>query len=131
MCKKFLSTLAIAASCLLGSSFVQAAPAVVVNPAGGCGLFDGNGDYIYFEQRPQAVTRSVWTQSENGITMWQCNVRLAPSSSGQAVHFDAKSTGAGCFIVSPLPNFFITTNDWKETVSANGDATLTCRSQYQ
>jgi hypothetical protein len=122
MNKKINLTLAtMAVACFTGTA-AYAAPAVVINPAGGCSLFDGNGGIAVTTD-----TQSVSTQSANQNTMVKCQATVTPPSYGQAAQFDAVSTNLSCGIVSPLPPFIIATNDWKETVSASGQATLICR----
>ena len=122
MFKKTILTLVVTASCVFGFSSVQAAPAVVLNPAGGCGLFDGNAFIVFTTD-----SRSVSTQSQNQNAVLKCHASVTAPASGTAVRFDAISTGLACFIASPLPPFIIITNDWEETVSASGQATITCR----
>ncbi len=77
-------------------------------------------------------TQIVATQSQNGNTSLKCQATGLANSSGMAVHYDIDDNpilpGALlCLIMSPLPPFFIVTEDWQETVSSSGQATLSCK----
>lgn len=104
----------------LAAPVAQAAPAVVVNPAGGCSLFDGNGNFAFTTD-----TKVTATQSNNDNSKLTCKADVTPSAAGGAARFDSASTGGIlCGIVSPFG--FQVTDQWHETVSASGEATLTC-----
>jgi len=83
----------------------------------GCILLDGNG-------APTAATadRTVVTSSGNGNL--NCTAQVTPSASGHAATFDFASTGLLCSV--PGGGF---TDKWHETVSASGNATLSCHSK--
>lgn len=103
----------------LAAPVAHAAPAVVINPAGGCGLFDGDGNFAFTND-----TKVTATQSSNGNSKLTCKATVTPSAAGRAAHFDFASTGALCGINNPFgPQV---TDQWNETVSASGEATLTC-----
>ncbi|RDJ98787.1 hypothetical protein DLM46_32155 [Paraburkholderia lacunae] len=97
----------------------QAAPAVVINPAGGCGLADGNGSFVFTTD-----TKAIVTQSNNSNSMFQCQANVPPSASGSAARFDFASTGALCGLYTSTG--LQVTDQWHETVAASGQATLIC-----
>lgn len=103
----------------LAAPVANAAPALVINPAGGCTLFDGNGSFAFTND-----TKVIATQSNNNNSKLTCKATVTPSSAGNAARFDFGSTGILCGIPNPLG--FQTTNQWHQTVSASGEATLTC-----
>jgi len=80
----------------------------------GCGLFDGNGGFVFVA----VGTHSVEITNGNAVTI--CKAAGVPNSNGKAVHWDNSNTGDQCFIAGGL------TTDWNETVSASGEATLRC-----
>ncbi len=83
-----------------------------------CGILDGNGVVV-----GTTNSMAVITQSANGNAMLRCQADVTPPSSGQAARFDNASTGLLCSI----PGVGATAN-WHETVSADGHATLICKS---
>jgi hypothetical protein len=95
--------------------------AVVINDQG-CGLFDGNGGFAFADSDHVVVTPS-------GNQHLKCRADVTPPASGKAVHYDTDNNpfgpGTVCAIVTPAG--FVTTEDWRETVSASGRATLTCK----
>ena len=107
--------------CMLVSGVAVATPAVVINPAGSCGVLDGNGGFT-----STTDTQVVATYSKNGNTMLKCKAKGLANDTGRAAHFDYASTSTLCVIGGPVPSV---TSDWKETVSADGNATLICRSE--
>jgi hypothetical protein len=88
--------------------------AVVVNDLG-CGLFDGNGGAVVSDE-----SHSVITMNKNGNGVAVCKATVTPSSTGKTVHYNNASTGGLC----ETPAGF--TDDWQETVSADGQATVSC-----
>lgn len=84
-----------------------------------CGLFDGDGGFVYTED-----TMILGAHSANGNSKLTCKAKDVPNSTGRAVVFNFENTGALCGIFSP--HGFLTTDDWQETVSASGVATLQC-----
>ena len=97
--------------------------AVVIDPAGPCGLPDGNGG-VYITNDTQVVG----AHSANGNSKLTCKAIGVPNDTGSAVRWDAASFGSLCGI--PSPHGLILTDDWKATVSSEGDATLQCRFKF-
>jgi hypothetical protein len=87
--------------------------AVIVN-GGACALFDGDGNLVVV---PDGFFLVV-TPSGNRVN--QCRAFGLDNPTGQAVHFDFASTGVLCSAGGVL------TEDWRETVSASGNAVITC-----
>jgi hypothetical protein len=115
--KALLGSVVVFAGMTFGVSIANANP--VIFP-GGCVLFDGNG---VLGMATGARTHIVCTPSGNVNAF--CKADVTPSKSGTAAHFDFSSTNNFCTIVCPTgPE---KTNDWKETVSASGEATLQCK----
>lgn len=85
----------------------------------GCSLLDGDGGYAYTEETHQVVT-----PNERGVTVLSCSAKVLPSSTGRAVHHDG-SDGGTCWIVRDGTS--VRAEAWQETVSASGEAKLTCR----
>jgi len=108
----------ISAVLALWGGAASADPAVVIR-GDGCGLFDGNGDFAFTTD-----TQIVATQSQDGNAHLRCQADVPPSSSGGAAKFDFESTGSFCGILTPFD--FEVTDQWHETVSASGKATLIC-----
>jgi hypothetical protein len=76
----------------------------------GCALFDGDGNLALATGTSAVIT-------SQGIHI-KCQVKGLPNSTGKAQHFDFDNTGFTC-IGEDEPT-------WHETVSASGNATLTC-----
>jgi hypothetical protein len=108
-----LALAAAAGGTVLVVSPASADGAVVIDDAG-CGLLDGDGGFAVADS-----DHAVVTPSGNGVL--KCKAEVTPPSSGQAAHFDFGSTGLLCGTPAGV------TDDWKETVSASGEATLTCK----
>ena len=122
MKKSFFMATCLATLIAGGISVAQAAPAVVTRTEDGCGLLNGNGV-------PQFATdaKMTTTQSANGNATFQCRADVTPAASGGAVQFDFNSTGFSCGVPNPDPvKESQMTQHWQETVSASGEATLTC-----
>lgn len=117
--KKYLILTAATALFAMTASVAQAAPAVVINPAGGCTLLDGNGSFTFTTD-----TKMTATQSNNSNSKLTCKATVTPATAGGAARFDFASTGIVCGIANPFG--FQTTDQWHQTVSASGEATLTC-----
>ncbi len=103
----------------LGASAALADPAVVIRQES-CVLLDGDGNVVATTDVAQIVT----TQSANGNVDVQCDADVSPASSGKAARFDFASTGLLCVFDTPFG--VETTDDWKETVSASGQAKIVC-----
>ena len=103
-----------------GAALVVAAPAtasnaaVHINNSGSCGLLDGNGGFAYATADMTVITHS-------GTANVVCKANVTPSSAGGSVTFNLANTG---FLCSTL-NGDVTSN-WSKTVSASGNATLSC-----
>jgi hypothetical protein len=70
-------------------------------------------------------TKSTTANARNGVAIMKCQARGVPNSTGTAVNCDYASTGMPCSV--PSSNRAFVTRDWHETVSASGNAALTCR----
>jgi len=80
----------------------------------GCGLIDGNGGFAFTDTSHSVINVS------NSVT--KCSATVTPSVNGHAVVY----SGFGCG-VELRDGVFVTTYDSRETVSASGQATLTCK----
>lgn len=89
-----------------------------------CGLFDGNNN-----DSPILVgeLKNVILQSGDKVSMLKCTGNVTPPTTGRAVQYDYASTGIYCVIPNVLGAQI--TNKWHQTVSATGEATLTCLTQ--
>jgi hypothetical protein len=63
---------------------------------------------------------SLVLMNAGGKAMVKCSVKGVANSQGKAVRLDYESTGMLCFTAGGP------TEDWHETISASGNATLTC-----
>jgi hypothetical protein len=104
---------ALAGLTLLAASGAQA-QAVVINDDG-CTLFDGDGNFVLASSDHQVITNN-----SNGNCLVKCSVKKVANSTGRAVQFDFLSNSIPCN--TPCGP----TTHWHETVSATGNATLTC-----
>lgn len=91
----------------------QAAPAIRIDDFG-CNLLDGN-------KNPVSTDRSHAVVTSSGTSMLKCQVENVPNDTGRAVQWDYANTNLLCSTYGGL------TEDWKITVSASGQATLTCK----
>lgn len=87
--------------------------AVVINGAG-CNMLDGNGNGVFTD-----ISHAV--ETSNGRGVFNCKVTTAPSSGGGAVQWNLANTGLQCADTDGD-----LTNEWQETVSASGQAQLSC-----
>lgn len=81
-----------------------------------CGVMDGDGSF-------QMSTNSQVVITSSGVSMHRCSVKDVPNSSKRMVRYDFSSTGMVCWTAEGP------TEDWHETVSASGQATLVCLSK--
>ncbi|MDH3732957.1 MAG: hypothetical protein OEU54_05460 [Gemmatimonadota bacterium] len=88
-------------------------PGAIVIRDMGCGLLDGDGAPVFVSSDHAVIT-------PNGKTKLTCQARGLSNSTGRAVHHDFASTGMLCGTDLGF------TTQWHETVSASGNATLTC-----
>ncbi len=102
-----------------GIPVAQAAPAVLSRPDN-CGLLDGNGGVVW-----PVDAKVTATQSPNDNATVQCRADVTPAKSGDAVQFDFNSTGFLCGVPDSIGAVQMTQH-WEETVSASGNATITC-----
>ena len=109
-----LAALAMAVTALVPGSTMAASPkaAVVINDLG-CSLHDGDGNSIFVPTSHVVIT-------SNGHGLLVCKAKGVPNSTGHAVRFDHANTGSVCGTAAG------STNRWKLTVSAGGNATLSC-----
>jgi len=110
MARNIASALLVAV--VLFGNLAFAARAVHINDQT-CTLADGNGEFV---ETPPG--HGVITDSGNGNFL--CRADVEPSANGKAVLYNFKNTGASCG--TPDGD----TKDWQETVSAGGQAVLTC-----
>jgi hypothetical protein len=114
--KKTLLASVILAS--FGFSAQAFATQAVVITGEACGMLTPSGFTVTSD------TKKVSTNSANGNAMFQCKTDL-PDYTGGVQHYDQASTGLQCGILTETG--FVTTNDWHETISDSGQATLICK----
>ena len=113
-----LALLALAAPAAMLASSEHAA--VVITQEGGCLVRDSDGNKIYVGD-----VHKVITNSKNGNVTLRCQATDVPNTTGQAVHWDTNNTGGGkCGI--ELNGEMVFTDDWRQTLSADGQATTIC-----
>jgi hypothetical protein len=94
----------------------DAAPALVISDFG-CNLIDGNGAFAFTTD-----THGVVTNSNNDNAMMRCQAQVTPSPDGRAVRWSQDThPGLQCNVLGRL------TDDWRNVVSASGNATLICQ----
>ena len=124
MKKIFLIFLFACAVALIAQNANAGGPALVINPAGGCGLYDGNGVLVGTDD-----SQIVATQSNNGNALFKCQAKGLANDTGKAVQFDYDSTGllCGMYINDGSGGVILyLTENWHNTVSASGNSTLIC-----
>ena len=113
--------LLLGAASLLVAAQTSANSAALVIRDTGCNLFDGDGISTVADTDQAVVTSSG--------ALLTCKVTGVANSTGRAVHYDPDNNpffpGLQCGITDGEGGFLLTTQ-WKETVSASGNATLTC-----
>ncbi len=107
------------AALIAGGISVAQAAAVLTRPDD-CGLLDGNGGVVF-----PVDAKVTATPSPNDNAMVQCRADVTPADSGRAVQFDFNSTGFLCGVPDSKGAVQMTQR-WEETVSASGNATITC-----
>jgi hypothetical protein len=109
----------------LGISVAHADPAILIDPAGECGMLSASENGF-----PTVVvtnTQIVATTNENGITTYKCRSDINfENETGQAVVWNFDNLGLPCQI-RDHGNLLCSTEKWRETISKSGRATLTCR----
>ncbi len=118
MRKSFFVVTSLAALIAGGISVAQAG-AVHTDP-NDCGLLDGNGGVVF-----PVDARVTATPSPNDNATVQCRADVTPAKSGDAVQWDYNSTGFLCGVPDSTGAVQMTQH-WEETVSASGNATITC-----
>lgn len=111
---------------ILGAVALVAAVSVSASPArsavvvhdGFCQLFDGDGALV-------GVPDGFFAVTNNAGRMAKCVAKGVANSTGKAVHYDTNSFGGGVLCNANG----VLTDDWHETVSANGNAVITCRAK--
>lgn len=91
---------------------VRASDRAVVIKDSACMLLDGDGGVV-------AADGSISVTHKNGW-MFTCKAKDVPNASHHEVRYDSVSTGWPCMTDNGP------TDDWQETVSASGNATLSC-----
>jgi hypothetical protein len=79
-----------------------------------CAVLDAEGR-VAFGQNSMVLS------TPSGHSIVKCSVTGVNNSTGRAVRHDYESTGMTCMTAAGA------TTDWHETISASGNATLTCR----
>jgi hypothetical protein len=123
--RRTASTWIVAGVLLVGGSIAHAAPPLVQINVGGCTMSDGNGNTIISSDPKLKV--KVSTQSAKNTLTLTCEISNVPNDTGRAVIYNFANTGGGvCMITDPLRNVVRPADVWQETVSASGEAILTC-----
>src|SRR3954453_7609877 len=92
----------------LGPRVALASAAVVIRNSS-CDILDGNGNGVVSDGSHTVII-------SNGNGLLTCKATNVPNPTGRAVHWDAANTGYPCFTLAGI------TFDWKETISASGEA---------
>ena len=91
----------------------------------GCVLLDGDGGIVEADRNIVISTQST---GRNATLI--CKVKSVANSAGQAATYDSENNPLGpgvvCAILRPQQGVNVFTTDWKETVSASGNATIRC-----
>ena len=98
--------------------------AMVISDVGACGLLDGNG-------RPAVADSSHAVITPSGNESMTCQATVTPPAGGSAVQWDSTNPGSsdGMCGMPDGNGGTVPTSNWQETVSADGQATLTCHTQ--
>jgi hypothetical protein len=93
--------------------------AVVIN-GGGCVVRDANGVEVAATEVHKTITNN-----KNGNVTLRCQAKDVPNDTGSAVKWDYNNTGGRrCGI--DVNGVFAMTEDWQQTLSADGRATIVC-----
>jgi len=79
-----------------------------------CTLLDGDGNFV-------VANGIIEVHNDDGVTMLKCKAKGLANSTGAAVVWSIDNTGLPCNTTA-----YGSTDVWSETVSASGNATLTC-----
>ncbi len=115
--KSSLLVLALTAA-FAGNALAETSAAVVIRD-GGCGLYDGNGIMVFTTN-----TQTVATNSANANATLICKADVNPPANGKAAKYSPENAAEVC-VIGSTAGWFVT-NDYHETVSAKGKATLVC-----
>jgi hypothetical protein len=108
---------------MLFTSVVYADPAFIITE-GSCRMADGDGGSITSTDVKQVNSNS----PKNGNITLKCYATGVDNSTGKVVKYNFENTGAFCDTFETFPELSQqSTDDWKEVVSADGDAVLTCK----
>jgi len=110
----FAILLAVGAITLVAPSLANAEAAVVVTDAG-CGMLDGDGNFVASES-----SLSVTTNSANCNGTLTCKAKGVTNTAGTTVKFNFASTDLLCSTPAGL------TEQWQEVVTKSGQASLVC-----
>ena len=106
----------------------RAEGALVINPAAGCTVGVLNGGEIVWTSSDDA--RIVITQSSNGNAKYVCKITDVPNDTGSALHYDYQwildNLGVDFPCVYVEGSFVGISRDWRQIVSASGEAKLVC-----
>jgi len=116
---KKLSYFICASALSLFAFTAQAEPAVLIDGTT-CAMIDGNGGFVLTND-----TKTVVTNSANSNLMFKCKAEDVINDTGSAVTYDYSTSSIPCGIITDTG--FVLTEDWHETVSASGMATLICK----
>ena len=100
---------------------VQAASAIVINDQG-CGLFDGDGGGV--DAFSGHASRDHVVITDNNAHL-KCSKRGVANSTGKSVRYDSNNNPLSMGLICNINGQ--DTLNWHETVSASGNATLTCK----
>ena len=82
-----------------------------------CSILDGNKKFYLTSSKNSVV------YNKSGDIL-KCSAKKIPNKAKKAVKWNKGNTGYVCSTGHHI------TNDWSETVSANGNATLTCKFKF-
>jgi hypothetical protein len=83
----------------------------------GCVVFDGNGGLVFETNGGEVITHG-------GQDIEKCSITGVPNDTGMAVNYDTNNNPV--FVGLECGTDSGSTTNWHETVSAAGNATLTC-----
>jgi hypothetical protein len=78
-----------------------------------CAMYDGYGNLIY-------STGTTTVSADQLKAKLTCKARGVPTPGGGTIYFNYDNTGHGCQVIGQF------TNDWEESVTDRGIATMTC-----
>ena len=107
---------------LLGVTLPVGAASNPVILEGSCFLLDGNGAFVSGPRSGNQV--EVVTESD-GSLVGSCRAVLAPASDGGPREWNHVNTGLSCTVMAH--GRLTQTQDWREEISAEGQALLVCR----